>query len=237
MDQNSPERAADSSAAGTAPATAADAPTAAPAPAHPWWRVPGGSLIAIGATCGVAWAAGFRAYMVELVGTDSTFTWDGTVGAILLPGAVVGGLLGWAESLRRNGDDTRRRWLALSPLVLAVAPLLRPGAVVELFTTGNGGAAIGVVLLGIGGGYAISGRGRRWGRVVAGVLSGAAVGAVALMPGIIGGDRLSVTNPRGAWVTVLAASFLALLVLASSIPFRAAEQGVAASGLPDAVAP
>jgi hypothetical protein len=146
MDQNSPDRAADTSAAtaGTAPATAVGALTAAPAPTHRWWRVPGGSLIAIGATRGVAWTAGFRTYMVELVGTDSAFTWDGTVGAILLPGAVVGGLLGWAESLRRNGGDKRRRWLALSPLVLAVAPLLRPGAVVELFTTGNGGAAIGV---------------------------------------------------------------------------------------------
>jgi hypothetical protein len=180
-------------------------------------------LIAIGATCGLAWAAGFRAYMIELVGIGSTFTWDGTVGAILLPGAIVGGLLGWAEALRRAGDDQRRRWLALAPLVFAVAPLMRPGAVVELFTTGNGGAAIGVVLLGIGGGYAISGRGRRWGRIIAGVLSGAALGAVALMPAIIGGDRLSIAQPRGAWLTVLAASFLALLVLASSIPFRAAE--------------
>jgi hypothetical protein len=98
MDQNSPDRAADTSAAtaGTAPATAVGALTAAPAPTHRWWRVPGGSLIAIGATCGVAWTAGFRTYMVELVGTDSAFTWDGTVGATAaLP-------LGWG---RRGGGD------------------------------------------------------------------------------------------------------------------------------------
>ena len=182
--------------------------------------VPRASLIVIGVICGVAWAAGFRAYMVELVAFASRFDWLGTFGAILLPGAVVGGLLGWAESLRRSGGARGWRWLALAPLAFAVAPLLRPGALVELVTTGNGGAAIGVALIGIGGGYAISGRGRLWGRIVAGVLSGAALLAIALMPAAIGGARLIITEPRGAWVSVLAASFLLVLVLASSIPFR-----------------
>ncbi|ASD21805.1 hypothetical protein B7495_06600 [Cryobacterium sp. LW097] len=178
------------------------------------------SLIVIGAICGIAWAAGFRAYMVELVGIASTFEWDGTFGAILLPGALAGALLGWAEALRRSGGARGWRWLALAPLAFAVAPLLRPGAVVELVTTGIGGAAVGVALIGIGGGYAISGRGRLWGRIVAGVLSGAALAAIALMPAAIGGARLTVTEPRGAWVSVLAGSLLLVLVLASSIPFR-----------------
>jgi hypothetical protein len=40
------------------------------------------------------------------------------------------------------------------------------------------------------------------------------------MPAMIGGARLAVSSPRGAWVSVLAGSFLVLLVLASSIPFR-----------------
>ncbi|POH67894.1 MULTISPECIES: hypothetical protein [Cryobacterium] len=178
------------------------------------------SLIVIGAICGIAWAAGFRAYMVELVGIASTFEWDGTFGAILLPGAIAGALLGWAEALRRSGGVRGWRWLALAPLAFAVAPLLRPGAVVELVTTGIGGAAVGVALIGIGGGYAISGRGRLWGRIVAGVLSGASLAAIALMPAAIGGARLTVTEPRGAWVSVLAGSLLLVLVLASSIPFR-----------------
>ena len=230
MDQNS---AAADVPAGAAPAAAAAPASAAPAPdaSTPAARSTaetGGTLrrarraplIALGATCGIAWTAGFRAYMVELAGTESTVDWAGTFGAILLPGAIVGGLLGWAESLRRTDGDSRRRWLALAPLALAVAPLLRPGAVVELVTTGEGGAAVGVVLLGIGGGYAISGEGKLWGRLLAGILSGAALVAVALMPAMIGGARLAVSSPRGAWVSVLAGSLLVLLVLASSIPFR-----------------
>ena len=182
--------------------------------------VPRASFIVIGTICGIAWAAGFRAYMVELVGIASRFDWVGTFATILLPGAVAGALLGWAESLRRSGGARGWRWLALAPLAFAVAPLLRPGAAVELVTTGIGGAAIGVALIGIGGGYAISGRGRLWGRIVAGVLSGASLAAIALMPAAIGGARLIVTEPRGAWVSVLAGSFLLVLVLASSIPFR-----------------
>lgn len=178
------------------------------------------SLIVIGAICGLAWAAGFRAYMAELVGFASSFDWVGTFGVILLPGALTGALLGWAEALRRGGGARHWRWLALAPLVLAVAPLLRPGALVEFVTTGIGGAAVGVALIGIGGGYAISGCGRRWGRIVAGVLIGAAVAATAFTPAAIGGVRLTLAEPRGAWVAVLGTSFLLVLVLASSIPFR-----------------
>jgi len=182
--------------------------------------VPRASLIVIGAICGIAWAAGFRAYMAELVGVASRFDWVGTFGAILLPGAIVGALLGWAESLRRSGGERGWRWLALAPFVFAVAPLLRPGAVVELVTTGIGGAAFGVALIAIGGGYAISGRGRVWGRIVAGVLSGAVVAATPFVPAALGVGRLSVSEPRGAWVSVLGGTFLLVLVLASSIPFR-----------------
>jgi len=184
---------------------------AAPAPA---------SLIVIGAICGLAWAAGLRAYMAELVGFASSFDWVGTFGVILLPGALTGGLLGWAESLRRAGGAPHWRWLALAPLVLAVVPLFRPGAFMEFVTTGIGGAAVAVALIGIGGGYAICGRGRLWGRIAAGVLVGASVAATAFTPAAIGGVRLTLTEPRGAWVAVLGVSFLLVLVLASSIPFR-----------------
>ena len=192
----------------SAPAAAADSRGAA-------------ALIAIGTVCGIAWAAGFRGYMVGLAGPASTFAWAGTFGAIILPGAIAGGLLGWAEAIRRRGGRRGWRWLALAPLALAIAPLLLPGALVGLVTEGLGGGAIAVVLIGMGGGYAISGRGGPWGRLVCGVLSGALLVVLALATPGIGGPRLALTEPRGAWVALLAASFLVVLALASSIPHRA----------------
>lgn len=188
-----------------------------------------GGLIATGTICGIAWAAGFRAYMVELAGPASTFGWWGTFGAILLPGAVTGGLLGWAEALRRTGGRRGWRWLALAPLTLAVAPMLMPGAVADLLTQGLGGGAIAVALMAFGGGYAISGRGPLWGRVACGVPSTALLAALAVAGPGIAGPAIALTEPRGVWVAVLATSFVVVLALAASIPHRptvgAAEQG------------
>jgi hypothetical protein len=177
-------------------------------------------LVAIGMTCGVAWAAGFRGYMVELAGPASTFDWWGTFGAILLPGALVGGLLGWAEALRRTGGRRGWRWLALAPLAFAVAPLLMPGAIGALLTEGLGGGAIAVALMAIGGGYALSRRGPLWARLACGLVSAALAAALALAGPGIAGPALAVTEPRGAWVAVLAASFIRVLALAASIPHR-----------------
>lgn len=178
-------------------------------------------LVAIGLTCGIAWAAGFRGYMVELAGPASTFGWWGTFGAILLPGAAVGGLLGWAEALRRTGGRPGWRWLALAPLAFAIAPLLMPGAVSALLTEGLGGGAIAVALMAIGGGYALSRRGPPWARLLCGLVSAALAAALALAGPGIAGPALAITEPRGAWVAVLAASFIMVLALASSIPHRA----------------
>lgn len=197
-----------SAAAAAAQRAAADRRTAA-------------ALITIGAVCGIAWAAGFRGYMVALAGPSSTFGWAGTFGALILPGAIVGGLLGWAEVLRRRGGRRGWRWLALAPLAFAIAPLLLPGALVGLFTEGLGGGAIAVVLMGMGGGYAISGRGQLWGRLASGVPSGALLVVLALATPGIGGPRLALTEPRGAWVALLAASCIVVLALASAIPHRA----------------
>lgn len=182
------------------------------------------ALIAIGTVCGIAWAAGFRGYMVGLAGPASTFEWAGTFGALILPGAIVGGLLGWAEALRSRGGRRGWRWLALAPLVFAIAPLLLPGALIGLFTEGLGGGAIAVVLIGMGGGYALSGRGPLWGRLVCGVLSAALVAALALATPGIGGPRLALTEPRGAWVALVAASFIVVLALASAIPHRRVQK-------------
>jgi hypothetical protein len=55
------------------------------------------TLLALGGLLGVAWAAGLRGTMSLLAGPESTVTWSGTFGWILLPGDAVGALLGWAE--------------------------------------------------------------------------------------------------------------------------------------------
>lgn len=135
--------------------------------------------VVVGAVCGLAWAAGFRSYMVELAGPASAVGWAGTFGAVLLPGAI--GLL---------------------------------------VTEGLGGGAIVVALLGIGGGYALSGRGPLWPRLLCGALTAALLTALALATPSIAGAHLALTAPRGAWVAVLVVSFVAVLGLASSIPHR-----------------
>jgi hypothetical protein len=178
------------------------------------------TCVAIGAIAGLAWAAGFRAYMAELAGPSSVVGWGGTFFAVLLPGLVTGGLLGWAEHLRRIGGRPRWRWLAAAPIALAVAPMLMPGAFVTLLTTGLGGGAVGVAIIALGGGYALSGRGPRWPRVLCAVLSGALLVGFAVATPAIGGSRLALTEPRGAWVAVLVTSFLVVLTVAAAIPHR-----------------
>lgn len=177
--------------------------------------------IALGSICGLAWAAGFRAYMAELAGPASHVAWAGTFAAILLPGAAIGGLLAWAEVLRRRGGTRGWRWLALAPLALAIAPLLMPGALVDLFTQGLGGGAVAVALLALGGGYALSGRGPRWGRIAGGAVSTALLAAIVASSPFVAGPTLALTEPRGAWVAVLVTSFIVVLAAAASIPHRA----------------
>ncbi|WP_163544210.1 hypothetical protein [Occultella kanbiaonis] len=182
-----------------------------------------GAWILGGVVCGVAWAAALRGYMVELAGAQSTVTWGGTFGALLLPGAVTGGLLGWAEHLRRTGGRPGWRWSALAPLPLALAPLLLPGAIETLTTTGEGSGAIAIALMGAVGGYALAGRGPRWARTACGIASVAtalALGASA--PAI---TCTSLGDPRTAWTAVLAVSLYAALALGCAIPFlRVAER-------------
>jgi hypothetical protein len=177
-------------------------------------------LVALGAVCGIAWAAGLRAFMVEIAGAGSAFDWWGTFAGILLPGAVTGALLAWAEAIRRRGGAPHWRWLATAPLALAIAPLLMPGALEALLTKGLGGGAVAVALVALGGGYALSGRGPLWGRAVCGAVSGLLAVGLVFSPPWIGGSRLALSQPRGAWVAVLMASLLVLLALASSIPHR-----------------
>jgi hypothetical protein len=194
--------------AGSAVATARTAPSSAPA------------AIAVGALFGLAWAAGLRGYMVALAGEESTFGWAGTFVALLLPGAVTGGLLGWAEHVRRTGGRRHWRWLALAPLALAIAPLLLPGAVVAFLTQGLGGGAVAFALTGMAGGFALSRRGSRWARLACGLLVLVVVAGVALSAEGVGGEDLALTTPQGAWAGLLGGVSVLTLAVASSIPHR-----------------
>lgn len=176
-------------------------------------------LIVIGAVCGLAWAAGFRGLMAEIAFPNSTFEWFGTFEGILLPGVVAGGLLGWAEHLRRTGGRRGWRWLALGPLAFLVAT---PGVLVSVVVDGGiGGGAIAIPLFGMAGGYALSGRGPVWGRALAAVFAVAPVAGWPVIASLISDGRLAIDTPRGAWVAVLFASFMAVLALGSAIPHRA----------------
>lgn len=183
-------------------------------------------LIAIGAVAGLCWAAGLRGFMVGIAGPASTFDWVGTFEGILLPGAVTGALLGWAEHLRRTGDRPYRRWLALAPLsFVAATPWVLVSVVVD---GGLGGGAIGLPLVGIAGGYALAGR-RTWLRVPAGI-----VALVGVLGAPVAGALAGFADPRGAWLMVLLGSSVAVLALACAVPFRPA---VTAAAPPPATSP
>jgi len=64
--------------------------------------------------------------MAEVAGAESGVEWVNTWGFILLPGLLIGALLGWAEFLRRTGGRPRWRWLTLSPLLFAAILVPRP---------------------------------------------------------------------------------------------------------------
>jgi hypothetical protein len=162
-----------------------------------------------------------RGFMAQIAGGDSSVSWSGTFGYILLPGLVIGLLLGWAEHLRRTGGRRRWRWLALSPLLFAAILFSEgPLAVLGIFEDGLGGGAIGVPLYAMAGAYAISGRGPRWGRCACGALALTAVPVWALTVEAFAGADLAVTTPRGLWVALYYYSFLALFMVAAAIPHR-----------------
>jgi hypothetical protein len=109
----------------------------------------------IGGACGLTWATGLRGLMAQVAGQESTVSWISTFGFILMPGVVVGVLLGWAEHLRTTGGRPGWRWLALSPFLFA---FFNP-------------AAVAVALIGTAGGHAVSRRGPLWTRIASGLFA------------------------------------------------------------------
>ncbi len=185
-------------------------------------RSRGGALVLLGGLFGLAWA-GMRGFMAQIVQEDSSVSWSGTFGYILLPGLLIGLLLGWAEHLRNTGGRRGWRWLALSPVLFAAVVFSEgPLGVLGIFEDGLGGGAIGVPLYAMAGGYAISGRGPRWGRLVCGALALTVIPIWVLTVESFAGADLAVTTPRGLWVALYYYSFLALLMIAAAIPHRSA---------------
>ena len=180
---------------------------------------PAALSILIGALLGVNWAAGFRAFMAEIAGAESTFGWYATFVAVLGGAGIVGGLLGWADHIRRTGGRPHWRWLALSPLILGLLPLTVPGTLAAL-ARGIGTAGMAVALIAIGLGYAFGGQGHTGLRVAAGVFSAAAAVALVAFTPLISEGRISFADPRGAWAGTLALGSIIVLGLATSIPFR-----------------
>ena len=176
-------------------------------------RVP----IAVGAVCGLAWSASLRGWMIQIAGDESSFNWLGTFGLILLPGAVLGALLGWAADLQLNGNlsHSRQRWLMASPLVLAAA-LFDPRIFHLLITNGQGGGALAVVVIGVTGAYALSGRGSRTRATISGLVALLLIVAC----GSVAADSTPLTTPHGAWIATQAVSLLGVLCVACSIPYR-----------------
>jgi hypothetical protein len=195
----------------------AEAPRTGDAPL----RRRGAGLVLLGGLLGFAWAAGLRGFMAQIPQDGSSVSWSGTFGYVLLPGLAIGLLLGWAEHIRRTGGRRGWRWLALSPLLFA-AVLFSEGPldVLGIFEDGLGGGAIGVPLYAMAGGYAISSRGPRWGRIACGVLALTVIPIWAMTVESFAGADLAVTTPRGLWVALYYCSFLALFMIASAIPHR-----------------
>jgi hypothetical protein len=131
--------------------------------------------VAIGSFLGLAWGASLRAWMALLAlkfGERPQFTGEGTFGAILLPTALVGAMLGGAAYVAETSGSKRWRWATLLPLLLVLGPAIVTDDFLSiLVTTGMGGGAIGVALIGMLGGYAFSGYGVQWTRWVSGLLS------------------------------------------------------------------
>lgn len=166
-------------------------------------------LVLLGAVVGLAWAASLRGYMMVLAGPASTFTFSGTFGIILPAGILVGALLGWAEYQRRAGH--RYPLLIGAPLLLGLIP--------DLLTAEPDLGPVTLAVLAMVGGYAVSGRGPRWGRVVAGVIALAAVLPPFVVPKPDNPD-LSIGTAHGLWAATLLSSLYVVLALASSIPMR-----------------
>lgn len=188
--------------------------------------------VVVGAFLGLAWGATLRAWMTLLAlvfGDRPQYTWLGAFGAILLPAALMGAMLGWATWAAETPDATsagnpirkRWRWAILSPLVMFLAPAILIEDLIPAFlATGLGGGAIAVALIGMLGGYALSGFGMLWMRWLSGLLAllfSIVIGASQFFGYGVAEIRLSAGEAFGSLFYIL---LMALLIAGVSAPFR-----------------
>lgn len=179
-----------------------------------------------GGTCGLAWAAAMRAWMAQLAAgmphSQSTVTWL-TLTLVLLPGAVVGALLGRAAYRRAAGLPASRRLVA-APVVFASA-LLDPHIAAELIRNGTGGGSLIVVATALAIGYAMTRRRRSMKAASATVLGALGLLVIFGMGGLAG----PLDTPHGAWVSALGCALVLLLGLAASLAHPPAHGPLSAS--------
>ncbi len=190
----------------------------------------GARFALVGAGCGLAWSCALRGWMTAIAGPESTVTWTGTFGGVLVPATVVGGLLGWAEARHRAGRPPSG-WLVASPLLLGLAPLAVPGVLDSLLATGQGSGALGMVGLAMLAGSSVSGRGSRRRRIAAGLLGFAAVPAWWLAPPMT--PDLDQTTPYGALVAGTFTALFVSLAAACAVPMRAPAAALSTASLDD----
>jgi hypothetical protein len=178
--------------------------------------------VAVGALAGFAWAAAMRAFMWEVAGANAAVDWVGTFVWVLLPGTVIGALLGWAEHRRWSGPVPGRRWLVWSPMIFAAILLQNPLDLLNGFEGGIGLAAVAVPAICMAGGYAIAGGGPLWARGVGGLILVSSIPIWSLTAADVGGSTMSLWNPHGAWAAILYWTLLATLSMAAAIPHRPA---------------
>lgn len=202
-----------------------DQPAEEPKPRHSHGRKLVSRKIVAGTFLGLVWGASLRAWMVTLalqLGDRPVFTWQGTFVGILLPAALVGALTGRAIAIAETSGRGTAPWLLLSPLLLPLAAaMVLPDFLSVLLTTGMGGGAIGVALIGILGGFALSGFSSRWARGASGMLA-ILFAAGSVVPVYFGGPS-SVFPPDAGTVFGITffLSLMMLLVAGISAPFRA----------------
>ena len=86
-------------------------------------------------------------------------------------------------------------------------------------TTGIGGGAVALPVIGMLGGYAISGRGPLWARIVTGTITAAGLAGTAISVPLVN-PALRLTEARGVWVVLLIECLIVILIAACSIPHR-----------------
>jgi hypothetical protein len=162
-----------------------------------------------GALAGLAWAGALRGWMVLLVGPESVMTWRTPV-YVLAPGAVTGGLLGWASEVRAAGRRPPTA-LALAPSAFALT-LLDPDIRRSLVTDGQGSGALVVVITAVSGGHAFSRRGWTPSRVATATLTAAGIATMTGMGSIAG----PLTTRKGLGTALLGGSLMTVLCLATA---------------------